>query len=110
MEEKKFVQLHLRAGDVDYLGNLWTEDRFIVVDQEGFDLYGEHLPLEDVEDIISSNHELSTGVGTYADVITARKIQKENNDFLRDTMQWGRIAVVKQYADSKVCTVSVYKI
>lgn len=110
MEDKKFANVFLRRGDTDFLGKTWDEDRFNVLDEEGFDLYGEHLPLIDVEDIISSNHLLVTGVGTYADETAARKIQKENNDFLYDTMQWDKIAVVERFEGSNVCAVKIYKI
>jgi hypothetical protein len=110
MEEKKFASVFLRRGDTDFLGKIWDEDRFNVLDEEGFDLYGEHLPLIDVEGIISSNHILVIGVGIYDDEPTARKVQKENNDFLYDTMQWGRVAVVEQVEGSDVYAVKIYKV
>ena len=33
----------LFEGDNDFNGNIITEDRFIILDSEGFDLYGEHF-------------------------------------------------------------------
>lgn len=46
------TQLFLSKGECDYLGNIATEDRYIVIDENGNDAFGEHFPLDTVNELI----------------------------------------------------------
>lgn len=49
-------ELYLYEGSTDYLGVEITEDRYIIVDDEGMDLYGEHFSLEEVNELIIEDY------------------------------------------------------
>lgn len=46
------LQLYYEAGDFDYLRNEITENRYIIVDKNGMDLYGEHFDLKTAKELI----------------------------------------------------------
>lgn len=43
------IKLFIEAGEMDFLGNVQIEDRYIILDEEGFDVYGEHFSLSEAE-------------------------------------------------------------
>lgn len=46
-------QLYLYEGSADYDGTEITEDRYIIVDENGIDLYGEHFSLQTANELLS---------------------------------------------------------
>lgn len=46
-------ELYLYEGQLDWDDSLTTEDRYIIVDNEGLDLYGQHFSSEEVNELIS---------------------------------------------------------
>lgn len=48
------AQLHLFAGEADYNGQVYDTDRYVVLNDEGFDMCGEHMTLEEAEDYIEN--------------------------------------------------------
>lgn len=46
-------QLYLYEGSLDWDNSLITEDRYIIVDTEGMDLYGQHFTEEEANEIIN---------------------------------------------------------
>ena len=47
------IELYLQKGDADYTGEIQTEDRYIIVDAEGFDACGEHMTFEEAKKLIN---------------------------------------------------------
>jgi hypothetical protein len=45
-------QLFLYAGEPDCFGQTWPTDRYIVLDDNGFDMLGEHVPLDEALKLI----------------------------------------------------------
>ena len=43
------VQLHLKKGCEDWDGRIFDEDRYVVLDDAGYDAMGEHMPLEEAK-------------------------------------------------------------
>lgn len=43
------IEIYLEKNEYDFLGNLQEEDRYIVVDSEGFDVCGEHMTKDEAE-------------------------------------------------------------
>lgn len=49
----KTIILFYSENDIDFLGNVITKDRYIILDKSGFDIYGEHFSLEDAKKLIN---------------------------------------------------------
>lgn len=47
-------QLYLSEGMLDYDNSLITEDRYIIVNEAGYCLYGQHFTEEEADNILSS--------------------------------------------------------
>lgn len=45
-------QLHLKKGEKDWDGRIFKEDRYIIVDSEGFDAAGSHMTEQEADDLI----------------------------------------------------------
>ncbi len=43
------IEIYLEKNEYDYQGNLQEEDRYIVVDSDGFDVCGDHMTKEEAE-------------------------------------------------------------
>jgi hypothetical protein len=48
------IELYLETGEVDYDGTIQTENRYIIVDANGFDAVGEHMTIEEAKELINS--------------------------------------------------------
>ena len=46
------TQLFLSKGECDYLGNIAIEDRYIVIDENDNDAFGEHFTLDTANELI----------------------------------------------------------
>ena len=47
------TQLFLSKGECDYLGNIAIEDRYIVIDENDIDAFGEHFSLKTANELIN---------------------------------------------------------
>jgi len=46
-------QLIYTQGETDSFNNPITEDRYIILDENGFDVYGEHFDLNTTNDLLN---------------------------------------------------------
>jgi hypothetical protein len=104
----KRVKLYLLCGLPDHLGNVWEEDRYVVL-EDGMDIHGEHYSLTEVSDIIRDNHEFRSEVGTYAEYDVAMIIREKNNAFFKTTNQ-ALVSIVCPLENSHVCSVKIFKL
>lgn len=61
------IQLHIEKGDVDWSGKTWSEDRYVILDEEGIDIVGEHFSKDIAEDICQDKNK-GNGFETLEDV------------------------------------------
>lgn len=47
------IELYLEKGQYDYTNEIQTEDRYIIVDAEGFDACGIHMTLDEEKKFIN---------------------------------------------------------
>jgi len=47
------LQIFYYAGEFDFLGNEITEDRYIITDENGFDVYGDHFSLSEASNLLN---------------------------------------------------------
>jgi hypothetical protein len=47
------IELYLYESQSDYDGTIQTEDRYIIVDANGYDALGEHMNLKDAKELIN---------------------------------------------------------
>lgn len=49
------IEIKYYKGDVDCFGNHITEDRYIIVDSNNIDIYGEHFDLKTAKELTAKN-------------------------------------------------------
>jgi hypothetical protein len=47
------IELYLEKDEYDHAGEIQNEDRYIIVDAEGFDVCGEHMTLDEANKFIN---------------------------------------------------------